>query len=147
MSTIIRWNPVREMAAMQSAMDRLFDETWRSARTGNGGSALAVDVHETDSTYTVVANLPGVNPDAISVSLHDGVLTIAAEIARAERDENARVLVQERSYGKFSRSLNLPQPVDSDKVEASYDDGVLTLALPKVPEVQPRQIPVKVGRA
>ena len=139
MSTIIRWNPMREMAAWQNTMDRLFDEALR----GSTENTLALDVNETDKGYTVVANLPGVNADHVNVNLHDGVLTISAETAEEETKEEGRVLIRERRAGKFSRSINLPQPVDADNVEAQFENGVLTLDLPKVPEVQPRQIPVR----
>jgi HSP20 family protein len=146
MTTIVRWNPFREMAAMQSVLDRAFDQAWRGTNwpTTNGHSAtFNLDVHETDSNYTVVADLPGLNPDQINVRLHDGILTISAEVAQTEVNEGTRVLLQERFYGSTSRSLNLPQPVNADAVEATYEGGVLTLSLPKVPEVQPRQINIK----
>lgn len=146
MTTLIRWNPIREMSAMQSAMDRLFDETWRGVR-GSEGGLLALDVIETDAAYTLRANLPGVDADAINVNLHEGVLTIGAEIKREEAAEGTRLLVQERAAGRYQRSITLPQPVDADSVEAAYEDGVLLLTLPKVPEVQPRQIPVRVSRS
>lgn len=141
MTTLTRWNPIRDMAAMQHAMDRAFEDARRSTR----GSLLALDVHESDTGYTVIANVPGIDSDAINVSLHDNKLTISAELPKPS-DEDVRLLVQERTFGKFSRTVNLPQPVDSDAVAASYENGVLVLDLPKVPEVQPRQIPVKIGQ-
>lgn len=141
MTTIVRWNPFREMAAMQSAMDRIFDETWRTVR-GNADSTLALDVHETDGSYIIQTALPGANPDSIHVSVHEGVLTISTEIAQTPV-ENSRTLLQERVYGKFTRSLRLPQMVDLDNVNAAFENGVLTLTLPKSPEAQPRQIPVR----
>jgi HSP20 family protein len=141
MNTIVRWNPFREMAAMQSAMDRIFDETWRNVRSG-ADSTLALDVHETDTSYIVQTTLPGANPDSIHVSVHDGVLTISSEITPTPV-ENTRTLIQERVYGKFTRSLRLPQMVDLDNVNAEFENGVLTLTLPKSPEAQPRQIPVR----
>lgn len=145
MSTLIRWNPVREMAAMQSAMDRLFDETWRGARPTIAGNAMALDVYETDAAYTVHTAIPGVHPDQISISYQDDVLTISGEVEQPKFDEgeNHRVLVFERSYGKFSRSIRLAQAIDADKVEANYENGVLMLTLPKAPAAQPRLIPVK----
>ena len=144
MSTVIRWNPIREMAAMQSAMDRLFDETWRS--TSNLASALPLDIIESAEHYTVVTELPGLDAEQINVSMHDGVLTISGEVHRPELPENHRVLLQERTYGKFSRSVNLPQPVNTDEIEAEYTDGILRLSLPKSAEAKPRTIPVKSGR-
>lgn len=152
MATIVRWNPVREFAAMQDVMDRIFEENRRGNRNGNTVNAsgvntrsLALDVRENENTYTVVTVLPGINPDNIDVHLHDNVLTISAEIAKPDVEENTRVLLSERMYGKFSRSINLPNEVDGDNVEAAYDNGVLTLTLPKVEEAQPRQIPVRVN--
>ena len=106
----------------------------------------ALDIHENDSAYTVVAPLPGINPDQINVRLQNGVLTISGEIESPKVDEHSKVVVQERYYGKFSRSVTLPQSVDSDKVEATYENGVLTLNLPKIPEAQPKQIAVKINK-
>lgn len=143
MSTIVRWNPFRELAAMQSAMDRIFDESWRDARPYWNENNLPIDVHETADNYTIVANIPGANPDDIDINLHDGVLNIGFEINREESSEESRVLVQERVHGKFSRSVRLGQNIKADAVEANYNNGVLTLTLPKAEEAKPRQISVK----
>jgi len=142
MTTLIRWNPLREMVAMQNALDRAYTDAWRGARNSADVGALALDVHDTDSAYIISAALPGVNADAINISLHDGVLTISGEIPQFTQ-ENSRTLLLERVYGKFQRSIRLPQAVDSSKVEATVENGVLTLTLPKTPEAQPRMIPVK----
>lgn len=142
MTTVVRWNPAREMAAMQNTLDRLFDENWRAARNGAHASNLALDVHETDQAYFVSAVVPGVTAEALNISLHDGILTISGEISQPTH-ENARALLLERGYGKFQRSIRLPLAVDASAVEASIENGVLTLTLPKAPEAQPRQIPVK----
>jgi HSP20 family protein len=128
------------MVAMQGALDRLFDETWRGIRHDTG--SLALDVHETDQAYLVSAAVPGVNADAVNISLHDGVLTISGEAPQVT-PENSRALLLGRLYGKFQRSIRLPQKVDINAVEASIENGVLTLTLPKSPEAQPRVIPVK----
>ncbi|MBK8135941.1 MAG: Hsp20/alpha crystallin family protein [Chloroflexi bacterium] len=153
MSSITRWNPVREFNAMQNFMDRLIEETARPMRglvesyEGVSGS-LALDVVEEDKAYTVTTSLPGVKADDIKVNMHDDLLTIEAEIpARTtEKTETAngrKVLMQERAWGKFSRSIRLPQNVKNDGVEASFENGVLTLSLPKAEHVLPRTIPVK----
>lgn len=143
MSNIVRWNPFRELAAMQSAMDRMFDETWRDVRPYMSQNNLAVDVHEDENSYIVTADVPGVNPDNIDVTLHDNVLTISVEIHQPEIEEGRRVHVQERFYGQLTRRFSLPQPVDNENVEATYDSGVLTLTLPKTEEAKPRQIKIK----
>lgn len=151
MTTVIRWNPFRELAAMQNAMDRFFNDTrrpiwrtWNPVREGEQPDAytLPLDVYETDSAYTLVASLSGVTADQIDVKLHEDVLTIQAEIP-APGAENTRALLQERFYGRYTRSIRLPQAVDFGAAEATYHEGVLTLALPKAAEAQPRIIPVK----
>lgn len=142
MATVIRWNPIREMAAMQSAMDRIFENTWRNVQPTLVNGTLPLDVYESDNAYTVSTVLPGLNIDQIQITLHDGTLTISGEVTQPNA-ENQRVLLQERSYGKFTRSITLPETVDSERVEATYENGVLTLTLPKTPAAQPRLIPVK----
>lgn len=142
MSTIVRWNPFREMAAMQSALDRMFEDSWRTSGFTFEGN-LPLDVHETDEAYTVIATMPGLSVDQIDIKLHQNTLTISAEWPKFEAPEGTHVLLQERAFGRVSRSINLPQPVNADAVEAAYDNGLLTLTLPKSPEAQPRMIPVK----
>ncbi|MCB9452711.1 MAG: Hsp20/alpha crystallin family protein [Anaerolineaceae bacterium] len=139
--TVVRWNPFREMLAMQRAMDRMFDEGWRGS--DYAGDTLGVDVYETDDAYTVIAALPGINPENINVRLHDGTLSIAAEIPQMTLPENARMLVQERPFGTVRRSIHLGGRVNQEKVEATYESGLLTLVIPKSEEAQPKLIPVK----
>jgi HSP20 family protein len=145
MATLVRWNPMREMMAMQNVMDRVFEETWRNARANVASVSFALDIHETEGAYTITASLPGVNAESVNVSLNDDVLTVSGELTATTQPENSRALLQERVYGKFSRSLRIPQAIIADQVEATIDNGVLTLTLPKSPETQPRQIPVRVG--
>jgi HSP20 family protein len=135
---------------MQNAMDRWFNESLRGWRPlieeGTfDANMLALDVHEDDKNFTVVTALPGVKPENIQVKLHDDLLSIEAEIPeqKTEKKEDSKVLLQERVYGKFSRRVRLPQPVNSSKVEAAYSDGVLTLTLPKAEEAQPKMIQIK----
>ena len=149
MSNLIRWNPFREMATMQNVMDRMFDDVWRgnwpTTSTWTGFDSPALDIHETDTAYEVAAPLPGVKPEDISVKMQNGTLTISGELPQPTVADNTKVVVQERYYGKFSRSVSLPQSVDSNKIEATYDNGVLNLTLPKLPEAQPKQIAIKVN--
>lgn len=144
MAKIVRWNPIREMAAMQSAMDRLFEDTWSNAAGRNWPTqSLALDVHETENEYQIMADLPGLSAENIEVTLHEGVLNISGEVVKNTVDEDkTRVHLQERFYGKFSRSLNLPQPINADAVEASFDKGVLKLILPKAENAKPRTIKI-----
>lgn len=145
-NSITRWNPFREMATVQNMMDRFFedwrpfsDDFWRS-----GVNALALDVHEDDEAYTVSTELPGVKPEEINVRQEGDYLVIEAETrSQTESDPKKRPLVQERRYGRYSRRLRLPQNIDFEKSSATYQDGVLTLTLPKAPEGQPRVIQVR----
>lgn len=148
MANLIRWNPFREMAAMQNAMDRFFEENWRpffeeGRWTWN---TLALDMDEDDNAYTVTTELPGVKPENIQVRVDGDMLTIEGEIPEEVTEKKgARTIMKERRYGKFSRRIRLPQAVNRDKVEASYQDGVLKLTLPKTEAAQPKLIPVKTG--
>ena len=142
-NTIVRWNPLREIAAMQNVMDRLVDETWQDFRPFNGSNTLPLDIYEDKDNYTIVANIPGLNAEDITINLHDNVLSIDVEIAQPEVNEGTRVLVQERFYGALNRRFSLPQPVDINNVEADYNNGTITLTLPKTAEAKPRQIPVR----
>ncbi|MCY4536899.1 MAG: Hsp20/alpha crystallin family protein [Chloroflexi bacterium] len=114
---------------------------------GNRSFGLALDVEENEESYIVRADLPGVSLDDISVNIHDDLLTISAETASETKDESKRVLVRERRVGKFSRSLRFPIPVNGDNVEAGFENGVLSVAVPKAENAKPRQIPVTVSGA
>ncbi len=148
MASITRWNPIREMAAMQQMMDRMMDDSLRGFRSLSDaleGEALALDVHEAEDHFTVSTALPGVDPDHIHINLHDDVLSIEAEIPEhiTEQKDGERVLLKERSWGKFSRRIRLPQSVNAEAVEAEHKDGILTLTLPKAENALPRSIKVK----
>lgn len=145
MTRIVRWNPFHEVVDMQRQLDRVFDEMNRGfgdAEWTNNGYHLAMDVNENDDTYVVKANLPGINVDDINITLHENVLTVSAEINQEDVAEGERRLVTERRYGRFQRSMRLPQTVNADNVVADYEDGVLTLTLPKSEAAKPRQIAV-----
>jgi HSP20 family protein len=147
MSSITRWNPMRELAAMQNMMDRMMSDSWRGFAEDVGANSLSLDVHEDDKAYHVTTEMPGVKPENINVRMHDGVLFIEGEIKQEDNQKDgAKALLQERRYGKFSRYIRLPQQVDEGKVEANFDNGVLNLMLPKAEQAQPRTIQVKVNQ-
>src|SRR5215510_12392677 len=122
---LIRRNP--------NTIDRLLEDWTRGMSNGNhqNGFALALDVHESDDAYTISAEVPGVNSENIDIRLHDDVLTISAETNYEHKEERGNALMQERRYGKFSRSLRFPVHVQNDAVEANFDKGVLTVSVPK----------------
>jgi HSP20 family protein len=138
------------MSAMQRLMDRMFED-WRPYVNDEGGTtsarALALDVHEDDKVYTVTTEMPGVLPENIKVRHEGDYLVIEGETHHetSEEGNGKKSLIQERHYGRFSRRLRLPQDINFDTAEANYENGVLTLTLPKLEPVQPKMIPVKTG--
>jgi len=147
MANLTRWNPIRDMVQMQSSLDKFFED-WRSEwpEWRYGEHYLALDVDETDDNFLVTTDLPGVNPDNINITVHDDILTINAEIPEHEvENKDRKSLVRERRYGRYSRSIRLPQAVDANNVEADYVDGTLKLTLPKTEDSRVKVIPVKSG--
>jgi HSP20 family protein len=144
MSTVIRWNPLREMAALQNTMNRLFDTNWPTMWSDvDSVFMLPIDVYEADGAYTVVANIPGVTQDNINITLNRNVLILNVNVPEFTPQEGQRSLITERTHGQFTRQITLPRPVNNDQVEAVYENGVLTLTLPVAPEAQPKRITVK----
>jgi HSP20 family protein len=126
-----------------TVFERFFEDVNRSVSETENSIRLALDVHETEDAYIVAANVPGVLVDDIDIRLHDNVLSISAETVYENEEEQRRALIQERTYGKFNRSLRFPVPVNNEAIEADYGDGVLTVTIPKSEEVKPRRIEVK----
>ena len=131
---------------LRNEMDRVFD-SFRWPGYGSTDLSPRVDVSETDKELDIDAELPGLDDKDIDVTLHRGVLTIRGEkkSEREERDKNYRL--SERSYGSFSRSIELPFDADPGKVSAKFEKGVLHIAIPKPPEAAAKstKIPVKPG--
>lgn len=142
MVTITRWNPFREMAEMQSSLDRLFDDSWRTVWPATAANTLPIDLYETDTSYIASVAIPGVNQDQINIRFEKGILTISVEVKQPEF-KDARPIVQERGIGQFTRTINLSQLVDVDHAEAHYENGMLLLNLPKSVEAQPKRITIK----
>ena len=145
MSNLTRWDPFHEMWNMRTTMDRFFDtSTMRSdARCDTTPWNLALDVVETDDEYVVKASLPGMNPDELDITYDSNLLTIKGEVQKEEEFEEGRYHLRERRYGAFSRSISLPTSVKAEKIEASYEAGILKLRLPKSEEAKPKRIKVR----
>jgi len=137
---IIRWDPFREMTQVQSQLNRLVDQ----AVGGRQESWLpAIDVFDTQDAVVLKAELAGMDPDDIQIEVEDNVLTIKGERKFEEKVDEERYYRVERRFGSFQRSLALPQGVKADEIAAGYEDGVLTLTVPKAPELKPQRIEVK----
>lgn len=148
MSRIVRWDPLREMASMRSQMDRLMSDVFNAPAAWQndeyaGYMRLALDVAENDENYTVHASVPGINPEDLDISFTENTLTIKGETKDEREDENEKWHLRERRFGSFMRSISLPTSVNADAIDAHFENGVLTLTLPKVEEVKPRRITIK----
>jgi HSP20 family protein len=151
MNTLIRSPRGPFLRRANDDFDALFQDFFRPMRwveeeEARVGLAPRMDVVERDDEFVVHAELPGVNKDAIEVSIEDGVITVSAETrSETEEKEGDRVIRQERRYGKYLRSLRLGKDIDQKRVRATYKDGILELVLPKAEEVKPRKITVGVS--
>jgi len=141
---MIRWQPLHEMVSMQDWMDRFFNDRFiiPSSICGNGLD-VPIDVYQTNDAVTVKATLPGTTPDDIDVSITDDTLTIKGETKSGDEVKAENYYRKERRYGSFSRSIVLPSLLKTDKAEANFEDGVLTLTIPKAEETKPKQIKIK----
>lgn len=146
MSNITRFDPIREMITMRQAVDRMLGDAFvrGTESRGTGAWLLPMDAYFTDEAIVIHADVPGLSPDDIDITLEGDTLSIRGEIKREEANTRKYVLL-ERPTGKFERTLTINTPIDHDKVEASFSNGVLTLTLPKAEAVRPRQITVKSG--
>ncbi len=147
------WKPVRELASFREfdRMSREIDRFWDSFLEGRLRSPLeenewlpSLDIAETKNELVVKAEVPGVDPKNIDISLSEGVLTIIGEKKQEKEEKEADYRLVERSYGAFTRSVQLPKEVQSDKLSASYKDGILKITLPKSEEAKRKEIKIKV---
>ena len=147
MSNLIRWEPMSEMVTLRDAMDRLFDEAftrpWGLADGGRGSGMPAIDMYQTDDDVVVKAVVPGMKPEEVQISVTGDVLTIKGE-TKSENDTKEKAYhIREQRWGSFERSVSLPTAVKSDKAEAAFENGVLTITLPKAEDVKPKMISIK----
>ncbi len=149
---LTRWRPFRELEMFRREIDRLFDEIFerefpapRRAREITRVFAPAVDMYEKKDEIVIKAELPGMNRDDISIELTEDAITLSGEITREEEAKEADYYCAERTYGKFSRTIDLLVKVNIEKAEATYKDGILEIRLPKAEEAKRREIKLKVG--
>lgn len=143
---LVRWEPIREINAIQGEVNRLFDSFFDAPARAERGPRRwvpAMDLLETDDAYVLRADLPGVHEEDLTIEFEDRTLTVAGErksAVEAEREGYHRI---ERSWGAFSRSLTLPEGVDGDAIAARYENGVLEVRVPKPLQRQPRRIAIE----
>jgi HSP20 family protein len=144
MTTLVRWDPLREAAAMHTELSRLMNGLFE----GNGREAQAwvptLDVWETEDAVHYAFDLPGLTQDAIEVEVEDGALTVSATRARERKPEANTFHRFERRFGTFSRTIGLPQGVAEESINASYVNGVLEISVPKPAQSKPKRIEVAV---
>lgn len=148
MNNLVRFSPNTEMRRLQREVDQLFDSFFPTrSRSENGDTEQAVwaprvDLAETEDHYMVHVDVPGMKREDLQIRFQDGQLSISGE-RRAEHTEDDKDFVRvERSFGRFYRSFTLPRRVNEDEIEALYQDGVLTVRVPKAEETKPRRIEV-----
>jgi HSP20 family protein len=142
---IERWDPFREVVSLSDAMNALFRESFIRPSSVPGQQAaglLPLDVTENDNDFVIQASLPGVKPEDVQLTIHGDTVTIQGETKGEEEKKGERWHLRERRFGQFQRSLSLATPVNSDKAQASFEHGVLTLVLPKSEQAKPRQIKI-----
>src|SRR5437899_12888484 len=141
------WPGFGRLTNLREEIDRLFEaplaELARSSQLLSGWTP-ALDVYEDKDNVYVRAELPGMKKEEIDLSLHDGTLSISGERKSEDKFKDAEVYRAERFFGRFQRTVTLPTPVAADKVKAQYQDGILTITLPKTEEAKPKHIDVNV---
>jgi len=146
---IVRWDPFRDVSALQDRINRIFNESFGRSRDFEDEVSLydwrpPVDIYETGEGIVLKIELPGVKKDDVSVEIKDNVLTIKGERLLDPAIEDENYYRKERSFGKFNRSFSLQQLISPDLIKASFKDGVLTVEVPRPEEEKPKQVTVNI---
>ena len=139
-----RWDPFRDLRQMDETMNRL----WRGyggVPAGTEDWNISMDVIQRPDELIVKASMPGVKPEAVDLAIEDNILTLRADRKPDFEDDKSVYLVQERPTGSFYRALRLPETVDASKVQSTYENGVLTIVLPKAEEKKKKQIKIQIS--
>src|SRR6266705_2947336 len=147
MRTITRWEPFRGVNTLQDQFNRLFNDVFdrKAGESSLTAWAPAVDIYETEHELVVKADLPEVDPKDLDIRVENNILTIRGERKFEKKVNEDNYLRVERAYGSFARSFTLANTVNSDAIKADYQNGVLTLTIPKREEAKPKQIKVNVN--
>jgi HSP20 family protein len=150
--TVSRWDPFQDLLSIQDEMNQLFTRAFGRERPGQQGEAVqqrlwapALDISERKDAYVVAVEVPGVKPEELDITLEDGLLTIQGERRFTQESSEQQFHRVERRYGSFRRSITLPSQVQADQIEASFENGVLEVVVPKAEEAKPKKITVRPG--
>ncbi|MFN2451425.1 MAG: Hsp20/alpha crystallin family protein [Candidatus Dormibacteria bacterium] len=151
---LVRWNPWTDLFALHDQMDQLFGQAYGAeagARSGNGGGAdgswmtLPVDIRQTEQAFTIQASVPGFRPDDVEVTVEDGVLSIRGRLEERSEGRESGWVRRERRLGSFHRQIGMPAEVRAEEISAEFENGVLTITVPRAQKAQPKRIPVTAG--
>lgn len=146
MNKIVRWQPANELVSLREAMDRLFEDSWVGARSWNFPAAWAeptLDVYETADRVTVKAAVPGIKPEQVEITITGNLLSLSGQSREETETKDKNYLRRETHLGSFRRTIELPAGLQTDKADAKFENGILTIDLPKADEVKPKTIKVK----
>lgn len=143
--TLVRWEPVRELSSLQSELNRAFSTFFDD----DGGStrrwAPAMDLVERDDHLVLKADLPGLSEEDVRIEVQDNVLTVSGDRKAEHEEKREGYYRMERAYGSFARSVTLPEGIEADRIDASFDKGVLEVRIPKPEERKPQRITIGAG--
>ena len=145
MATLVRWEPLRELATLQTEMSRLMNGLFEGNGRATQSWVPAVDVWETENDLVYAFDLPGVSEDGISIELHGDTLTVSAQRDRVDERTEDGFFRYERRFGTFTRAVGVPQGVTEDGIHADYENGVLQIRVAKPEESKPRKIQIGGG--
>ena len=150
MTTLMHYDPFREALSLRNAMDQLFAQSFVRPNWGSSASAgrgVTMDVLETEQGYQVRVGLPGVKPEDLDLSVQQNTLTIKGQFRSSVKpDQQVNWLVQEISEGSFERSITFPKPIDADKIDTSFEQGVLSITVPLSEASRPKKISITGGQ-
>jgi len=147
--TIVRWDPLKNVATLQDRINRVFNEAFAGSKDFEDEVSMSawrpvVDIFDTDNAIVIKADLPGIKKDGVSVDVKDNVLTIKGERSLTKEIKEENYYRKERSFGKFQRSFTLPEAINSAGIKANFKNGVLEIEVPKAEEKKPKQISINV---
>lgn len=143
--SMTRWEPFQSMSTLQEQVNRLLEKSWQAPGAENSTWAPAVDVYETENELVIKADLPDVNEKDLDIRVENNRLTLRGERKFEQQVKEENYLRVERRYGAFSRSFGLPPTVNTEAIQASYNNGVLTVEMPKRAESKPKQVKIKMA--